>query len=139
MLAGLGRSHDWVADGPSMGAGMPRWRGVAATDVVTGQAAAKMHPAPADSEAITAGGLEAAGHWGQRSGVEMGATSHRPVPFFRANLVPRATLASHLSRAQLVRPNKVADYAGNSRHNPARSFSSRRSSPSSQAGLPAAA
>ena len=49
----------------------------------------------------------------------MGATSHRPVPFFRANLVPRATLASHLSRAQLVRPNNVADYAGNSRHNPA--------------------
>jgi hypothetical protein len=69
----------------------------------------------------------------------MGATSHRPVPFFRANLVPRATLASHLSRAQLVRPNNVADYAGNSRHNPAQSFSSRRPSPSSQAGLPAAA
>ena len=69
----------------------------------------------------------------------MGATSHRPVPFFRANLVPRATLALHLSRAQLVGPNKVADCAGNSRHNPARSFSSRRSSPSSQAGLPAAA
>jgi hypothetical protein len=43
----------------------------------------------------------------------MGATSHRPVPFFRANLVPRATLASHVSRAHLVRLNKVADYAGN--------------------------
>jgi hypothetical protein len=69
----------------------------------------------------------------------MGATCHRPVPFFRANLVPRATLASHLSRAQLVRPNNVADYAGNSRHNPAQSFSSRRPSLSSQAGLPAAA
>jgi hypothetical protein len=69
----------------------------------------------------------------------MGATSHRPVPFFRANLVPRATLASHVSRAQLVRPNDVADYAGNSRHNPSQSFSSRRSSLSSQAGLPAAA
>jgi hypothetical protein len=36
----------------------------------------------------------------------MGATSHRPVPFFRANLVPRATLASHLSRAQLVGPKQ---------------------------------
>jgi len=68
----------------------------------------------------------------------MGATSHRPVPFFRANLVPRATLASSHSRAKLVRPNKVADYAGKSRHNPAHSFSCRRSSPSSQAGLPAA-
>jgi len=106
--------------------------------MVTGQAAAKMDPAPADSEAITAGGLEAAGYLGKRSGVEMGATSHRPVPFFRANLVPRATLASHLSRAQLVRPNNVADYAGNSRHHPPQSFSGRRS-PSSQAGLPAAA
>jgi len=25
MLARLGRSHDWVADRPSMGAGMPCW------------------------------------------------------------------------------------------------------------------
>ncbi len=42
----------------------------------------------------------------------MGATSHRPVPFFRANLVPRATLALHVSRAHLVGPYEVADCAG---------------------------
>ena len=112
MLPGLGRSHHWVADCPSMVAGMPRRRGVATTDVVAGQAAAKMHPAPADSKAITAGGFETAGHGGHRSGVEMGATSHRPVPFFRANLVPRATLALHVSRAHVVGPYEVADCGG---------------------------
>ena len=69
----------------------------------------------------------------------MGATSHRPVPFFRANLVPRATLASHLSRAQLVGPKQRGGLCRDSRHDSPQSFSSRRSSPSSQAGLPAAA
>lgn len=49
-----------------------------------------MYPAAADGKAIAAGRLEVTRQWGQRSGVEMCATRHRPAPFFtvlRANLV----------------------------------------------------
>jgi hypothetical protein len=61
---------------------MSRRRGVTATDMFTGKAATQMDPAPADSKAITTGGFEIGGDWGQRRGVEMGTTSHRPAPFF---------------------------------------------------------
>ena len=119
MLPGLSRGHDWVAECPSMGAGMPRWRGVTATDLVTSQATAKMHPAPPDSKAITAGGLEAAGHWGQGSGVEMGATSHRAGSFLPRQSSLRATLALNASRAQSIRPSTMAHFAAYPRHDSA--------------------
>lgn len=68
--------------GPRVGAGVPRRRGITAADVVAGEAAAQMDPMPADRDTIGAGGLEVAGNWGQRNGIEMGTASHRPAPFF---------------------------------------------------------
>jgi hypothetical protein len=59
-----------------------------------------MHPAAADGETISTGGLEVRGHWGQRSGIEVHTRSHRTAPFFRANLV----CALHIgSRAAVLR------------------------------------
>jgi hypothetical protein len=71
-----------VAGGLRMGAGVPRWRGVTAADVVAGEAAAQMQPPSADSGAIATGGLEVIGNWGQQNGVEVGTVSHKPAPFF---------------------------------------------------------
>src|SRR5688572_6335610 len=65
-----------MAAGHGVRTGVPRRRRVAATDVVTRQAATQMHPAPTDGEAIAADCLEVVGHRGQRNGLEMRAASH---------------------------------------------------------------
>jgi hypothetical protein len=49
--------------------------------MVTGEATAQMHPPSADGEAIAARGLEVDRQWCQWSGVEMGASTHKPAPF----------------------------------------------------------
>jgi hypothetical protein len=41
-----------------------------------------MNPVPANRDAIATRGLEVAGKWGHRNGVEMGTASHGPAPFF---------------------------------------------------------
>jgi hypothetical protein len=97
VLARLGRGSDRMAAGHSVRTGMPCRRRVAATDVVTRQAAAQMHPAPTDFEAIAADGLEVAGQRGQRGGLEMHAASHSQLLSSRQSSL-RATAAWHLNR-----------------------------------------
>jgi hypothetical protein len=46
-----------------------------------------MDPAPTDREAVTTGGFEVGGDWGQRRRVEMGTASHKADSFLRLNLV----------------------------------------------------
>ena len=90
-----------MAARPSVCTGMLRRRGVAATDAIAGQAAAQMHPAPADSDAVAAGGLEVAGRRGQRSGVEVDATSHKPDSFLSRQSSLRGALAERITRVPI--------------------------------------
>jgi hypothetical protein len=69
--------------------------------MVTGEAAAQMHPPPAGGEAVAARRLEVARHLCQWSVIEMGATMHSPAPFFR---ILRANLARACTRSRPSQP-----------------------------------